>query len=170
MSFDCSCVPQTPNTMSWVYKNGWWPGVFVEIQNIAAWLCYYELLDFTNIVHCTVTCPGVLKYFHPMWVSSVGKLWRELWELQTSSVDLWDVGWDFNFSLCAVPLSGSCPKILEWGWWSIGDWSIGVKVGVVPRVELRGWVIEVRTYSIFELKYLLDKSEVFILIIGMNKR
>ena len=43
-----------------------------------------------------------------------------------------------------------------------GDWRIrgsedqriGVRIGVVLRVELRGQIIEVRTYSIFELKYL----------------
>ena len=41
---------------------------------------------------------------------------------------------------------------------------------VVLRVELRGRVIEVRTYLIFELKYLHDMSEVFILNNGINKR
>ena len=80
--------------------------------------------------------------------------------------DLWDVRRD----LCAVPLSDSCPKISEQGWWSIGDQSIGVKVRVVLRVELREQVIEVGTYSIFELKYLHDKSKVFILIFEINKR
>ena len=30
--------------------------------------------------------------------------------------------------------------------------------------------IEVRTYLIFELNYLLDKSKVFILSIGINKK
>ena len=44
------------------------------------------------------------------------------------------------------------------------------KVGVVLRVELRGWVIKVGTYSIFKLKNLHDTSEVFILIIGINKK
>ena len=53
---------------------------------------------------------------------------------------------------------------------NIGDWSIGVSVGVVLGVELRGRVIEVRTYSIFELKYLHDMSEVFMLSIGINKK
>ena len=50
-------------------------------------------------------------------VSSAGNLQRELWELRTSSLDLQDVGRDFSFSLCAVPLSDSCPKILEQGRW-----------------------------------------------------
>ena len=31
-----------------------------------------------------------------------------------SSLDLQDVGRDFGFSLCAAPLSGSCPRISEW--------------------------------------------------------
>ena len=31
-----------------------------------------------------------------------------------SSPDLQDVRRDFGFSLCAVPLSGSCPRISEW--------------------------------------------------------
>ena len=48
--------------------------------------------------------------------------------------------------------------------------STGVKVRVVLRVELRGWVIEVRTYLIFKLKYLHDMSEVFILNNRINKR
>ena len=61
-------------------------------------------------------------------LSSAGKLRRWLWELQMSSPDLWDVGRDFGFSLCAVPLSDSCPKISEWGRWSIGDWRIGVTI------------------------------------------
>ena len=34
-------------------------------------------------------------------------------ELQTSSLDLQDVRRDFSFSLCAAPLSDSCPKISE---------------------------------------------------------
>ena len=38
------------------------------------------------------------------------------------------------------------------------------------RVELRGQVIKVRTYLIFELKYLHDMSEVFMLSIGINKK
>ena len=86
------------------------------------------------------------------------------------SLDLQNIGRDFGFSLCAAPLSDSCPKILEQRRQSIGDQSIGVKVRVVLGVELRGRVIEVRTYLIFELKYLHDKSKVFILIIGINKR
>ena len=52
----------------------------------------------------------------------------------------------------------------------IGDQKIGVSIGVVLGVEPRGRVIEVRTYSIFKLKYLHDMSEVFILSIGINKR
>ena len=52
----------------------------------------------------------------------------------------------------------------------IRDQRIGVRIGVVLRVELRGQVIEVRTYSIFELKYLHDMSEVFMLSIGINKK
>ena len=32
-----------------------------------------------------------------------------------SSPDLQDVGRDFGFSLCAAPLSDSCPKISERG-------------------------------------------------------
>ena len=54
-----------------------------------------------------------MVWFHNPWtVSSAGNLWREL---LTSSPDLQDVGRDFGFSLCAVPLSDSCPKILEQG-------------------------------------------------------
>ena len=49
------------------------------------------------------------------------------------------------------------------------DWRIGVRIGVVLGVKLRGQVIEVRTYLIFELKYLHDMSEVFMLSIGINK-
>ena len=52
----------------------------------------------------------------------------------------------------------------------MGDWRIGVSIRVVRGVELRGQVIEVKTYLIFELKYLHDKSEVFILSNGINKR
>ena len=52
----------------------------------------------------------------------------------------------------------------------IGDWKIGVSTGVVLGVELRGRVIEVRTYLIFELKYLHDMSEVFMLSIRINKK
>ena len=51
-----------------------------------------------------------------------------------SSPDLPDVRRDFGFSLCAVPLSDSCPKILEWG-----DQKIGVSIRVVLRVEPRDW-------------------------------
>ena len=87
-----------------------------------------------------------------------------------SSLDLQDVRRDFNFSLCAVPLSDSCPKISEQGRWEIGERRIGERIGVVLRVELRGRVIEVRTYLIFELKYLHDMSEVFMLSIGINKK
>ena len=51
-----------------------------------------------------------------------------------SSPDLQDVGRDFSFSLCAAPLSDSCPKISEWedrvpeirG----SEWGIGVVLGV----------------------------------------
>ena len=32
----------------------------------------------------------------------------------------------------------SCPKISEQGRWKIGDQSVGVRIGVVLRVELRG--------------------------------
>ena len=53
-------------------------------------------------------------------LSSVGNLWRELW---TSSPDLRDVGRDFGFSLCAAPLSDSCPKISEQGDQRLKDWS-----------------------------------------------
>ena len=56
------------------------------------------------------------------------------------------------------------------GRWEIRDWRIRVRIGVVLGVELRGQVIEVRTYSIFELKYLHDMSEVFMLSIGINKK
>ena len=52
----------------------------------------------------------------------------------------------------------------------IGDWRIRVKVRDVLRVELGGRAIKVRTYLIFKLKYLHDKSKVFILIIGINKK
>ena len=44
-----------------------------------------------------------------------------------SSLDLGDVKRNFGFSLCAAPLSDSCPKILEQGGWSIRDWRIGVE-------------------------------------------
>ena len=64
----------------------------------------------------------------------------------------------------------SCPKISEWGRWKIGDQSVGVRIGVVLRVELRGWLIKVKIYLIFKLKYLHDKSKVFILIIRINKK
>ena len=59
-----------------------------------------------------------------------------------SSPDLHDVRRDFSFSLCAAPLSDSCPKILEQGRWSIRDQSIRVWIRVVLRVELRGQVIK----------------------------
>ena len=52
----------------------------------------------------------------------------------------------------------------------IRDRKIGVSIRVVLGVEPRGRVIEVRTYSIFELKYLHDISEVFMLSIGINKK
>ena len=52
----------------------------------------------------------------------------------------------------------------------IEDQRIRVRIRVVLRVELRGQVIEVRTYSIFELKYLHDMSKVFMLSIGINKK
>ena len=52
----------------------------------------------------------------------------------------------------------------------IRDQRIGVRIGVVLGVELRGRVIEVRTYLIFELKYLHDMSKVFMLSIGINKK
>ena len=68
-----------------------------------------------------------------------------------------------------MPLSDSCPKISEQGRWEIRDQRIGERIGVVLGVELRGQVIKVRTYLIFELKYLHDVSEVFMLSIGINK-
>ena len=46
------------------------------------------------------------------------------------------------------PFSDSCPKISEWG-----DQKIRVSIRVVLRVEPRGRVIEMGTYSIFKLKY-----------------
>ena len=52
----------------------------------------------------------------------------------------------------------------------IRDRKIGVSIGVVLGVEPRGRVIKVRTYSIFELKYLHDISKVFMLSIGINKK
>ena len=55
------------------------------------------------------------------------------------------------------------------GRWEMGDGRIRVRIRVVFRVELRGQVIEVKTYLIFELKYLHDMSKVFILSIGINK-
>ena len=54
-----------------------------------------------------------------------------------SSPDLQDIGRDFGFSLCAVPLSDSCPKISEQEGWKMGDWRIGAKARVVLGVELR---------------------------------
>ena len=61
---------------------------------------------------------------------------------------------------------------LEIGDWrlEIGDWRIGERIRDDLGVELRGQVIEVRTYSIFELKYLHNMSEVFMLNIGINKK
>ena len=47
---------------------------------------------------------------------------------------------------------------------------IGVMIGVDLGVEPRGRLIKVRTYSIFELNYLHDMSEVFMLSIGINKK
>ena len=52
----------------------------------------------------------------------------------------------------------------------IGDRKIRVKIRVVLRVETRGRIIKVRTYSIFKLNYLHDMSEVFMLSIGINKK
>ena len=52
----------------------------------------------------------------------------------------------------------------------IRDQKIRVSIRVVLRVELRGQVTKMRTYSIFELKYLHDMSEVFMLSIGINKK
>ena len=69
----------------------------------------------------------------------VWKIMEVTRELQMSSLDLWDVRRDFSFSLYAVPLSDSCPKISEWGDWRIREWRIRVKVRVVLGVELRGW-------------------------------
>ena len=57
----------------------------------------------------------------------------------------------------------------DFGMGKTGDQRIRVRIGVVLKVELRGQVIEVRTYLIFELKYLHDMSEVFMLSIGINK-
>ena len=51
-----------------------------------------------------------------------------------------------------------------------GDQRIRERIGVVLGVELRGQVIEVRTYLIFKLKYLHDMSEVFMLSIRINKK
>ena len=58
----------------------------------------------------------------------------------------------------------------DFGMRKMEDQRIRVKVRVVLGVELRGRVIKVRTYLIFELKCLHDMSEVFILIIGINKK
>ena len=52
----------------------------------------------------------------------------------------------------------------------IGDRKIGVMIGVDLGVETRGRNIKVRTYSIFELNYLHDMSEVFMLSIEINKK
>ena len=86
-----------------------------------------------------------------------------------SSPDLQDVRRDFSFSSCAAPLSDSCPKISEQGRREIRDRRIGERIGDDLGVELRGRVIEVRTYSIFELKYLHSMSKVFTLSIRINK-
>ena len=56
------------------------------------------------------------------------------------------------------------------GRWEMGDGRIRERIRVVLGVELRGRVIEVRTYSIFELKYLHDMSKVFMLSIRINKK
>ena len=109
----------------------------------------------------------MLLLYVSVCMSSVGNLRRELRELRTSSPDLRDVGRDFGFSLCAAPLSDSCPKISERG--DQGS-EIEVKIGVDLGVETRGRIIKVRTYSIFELSYLHDMSEVFMLSIGINKK
>ena len=71
--------------------------------------------------------------------------------------------------MCCTPFR-LLSQDFEQGRWSIRDQRIGVKVRVVLGVELRGWVIKVRTYSTFKLKYLHDISEVFTLIIGINKK
>ena len=52
----------------------------------------------------------------------------------------------------------------------IGDQKVRVKIGVDLGVEARGRIIKVKTYSIFELNYLHDMSEVFMLSIGINKK
>ena len=52
----------------------------------------------------------------------------------------------------------------------IRDQKIRVSIRVVLGVETRGQVIKVRTYLIFELKYLHDMSEVFMLSIRINKK
>ena len=52
----------------------------------------------------------------------------------------------------------------------IRDRKIRVSIGVDLGVETRGRIIEVKTYLIFELKYLHDMSEVFMLSIGINKK
>ena len=52
-----------------------------------------------------------------------------------SSPDLQDVRRGFSFSLCAAPLSDSCPKILEQEGQRIGE-----RIGVVLRVKLREWM------------------------------
>ena len=52
----------------------------------------------------------------------------------------------------------------------IRDQKVGVKIGVDLGVETRGRIIKVKTYSIFELNYLHDMSEVFMLSIGINKK
>ena len=67
------------------------------------------------------------------------------------------------YVLC--PFLTLVPRFSEWG-----DRKIEASIGVVLGVEPRGQVIEVGTYSIFELKYLHDMSEVFMLGIRINKK
>ena len=52
----------------------------------------------------------------------------------------------------------------------IRDRKIRVKIRVDLGVETRGQIIKVRTYSISELNYLHDMSEVFMLSIRINKK
>ena len=51
-----------------------------------------------------------------------------------------------------------------------GDWRIGMKVWSCSQSRTLRPSIKVRTYLIFQLKYLLDKSKEFILSNGINKR
>ena len=71
--------------------------------------------------------------------------------------------------MCCAPFRLSSQDF-RMGRSEIRDQKIGVSIGVVLGVETRGRVIEVRTYSIFELKYLHEMSEVFMLSIGINKK